>query len=83
MCVQREGREWKTPPSDASPRRLLYTHTHTHTPDPGFMSEVQVDRGAIRFVLGGAHIMCPGLTSPGGKMEEKVEAEMPVVSRCR
>jgi predicted RNA-binding protein (TIGR00451 family) len=44
------------------------------------MSEVQVDRGAIRFVLGGAHIMCPGLTSPGGKMEEEVEAEMPVVS---
>lgn len=28
----------------------------------------QVDKGAIRFVLGGANIMCPGLTSPGAKM---------------
>jgi len=28
----------------------------------------QVDKGAIRFVLSGANIMCPGLTSPGAKM---------------
>ena len=28
----------------------------------------QVDKGAIKFVLSGANIMCPGLTSPGGKM---------------
>lgn len=28
----------------------------------------QVDRGAIRFVLSGANIMCPGLTSPGASM---------------
>jgi len=47
--------------------------------DPGFMPEVQVDRGAIRFVLGGAHIMCPGLTSPGGRMDEELPAETPVV----
>lgn len=26
---------------------------------------VQVDRGAIKFVLGGANIMCPGLSSKG------------------
>lgn len=44
------------------------------------MPEVQVDRGAIRFVLGGAHIMCPGLTSPGGRMDEELPAETPVVS---
>lgn len=25
----------------------------------------QVDKGAIKFVLSGANIMCPGLTSPG------------------
>lgn len=43
------------------------------------MPEVQVDRGAIRFVLGGAHIMCPGLTSPGGRMDEELPAETPVV----
>lgn len=30
----------------------------------------QVDKGAIRFVLSGANIMCPGLTSPGAKMTE-------------
>lgn len=38
-----------------------------------------MDRGAIRFVLGGAQIMCPGLTSPGGRMEEELPAETPVV----
>ena len=43
------------------------------------MPEVQVDRGAIRFVLGGAHIMCPGLTSLGGRMDEELPAETPVV----
>lgn len=29
---------------------------------------LQVDKGAIRFVLSGANIMCPGLTSPGACM---------------
>ncbi|QLQ81613.1 hypothetical protein HG537_0F03740 [Torulaspora globosa] len=29
---------------------------------------VQVDRGAIKFVLSGANIMCPGLTSPGASL---------------
>jgi PUA domain protein len=27
---------------------------------------LKVDRGAIRFLLGGAHMMCPGFTSAGG-----------------
>lgn len=27
-----------------------------------------MDKGAIRFVLNGSHIMCPGLTSPGAKL---------------
>jgi len=27
---------------------------------------VKIDRGAIRFLLAGAHMMCPGLTSAGG-----------------
>ena len=31
---------------------------------------MQVDKGAIRFVLSGANIMCPGLTSPGGQMTD-------------
>ncbi|KXN71454.1 hypothetical protein CONCODRAFT_78353 [Conidiobolus coronatus NRRL 28638] len=37
---------------------------------PGFLPEVQVDRGAIKFVLSGANIMCPGLTSKGAKMDD-------------
>lgn len=35
---------------------------------PFFLPMEQVDKGAIRFVLSGANIMCPGLTSPGAKM---------------
>lgn len=36
--------------------------------DPFFLPWEQVDKGAIKFVLSGANIMCPGLTSPGAKM---------------
>lgn len=46
--------------------------------DPDMMHKVQVDRGAIKFVLSGANIMCPGLTSPGGKIDEELEANTPV-----
>lgn len=42
------------------------------------LTRVTVDKGAIPFVLGGANIMCPGLTNPGGEMpadgEEKDES---------
>ncbi|ORY89147.1 PUA-like domain-containing protein [Leucosporidium creatinivorum] len=31
---------------------------------PALLPRVGVDRGAIKFVLAGANIMCPGLTSP-------------------
>jgi PUA domain protein len=41
---------------------------------PTMMHQVQVDRGAIRFVLKGANIMCPGLTSPGAYMEDGIPA---------
>jgi predicted RNA-binding protein (TIGR00451 family) len=34
--------------------------------DPYILPMVRVDRGAIRFLLAGAHMMCPGLTSAGG-----------------
>lgn len=37
---------------------------------PSMMPKMQVDKGAIKFVLRGANIMCPGLTSPGGAMED-------------
>lgn len=31
-------------------------------------TQVTVDKGAIPFILGGANIMCPGLTNKGGAM---------------
>ncbi|GAX19424.1 PUA domain protein [Fistulifera solaris] len=31
-------------------------------------TKVTVDKGAIPFLLGGANVMCPGLTNPGGEM---------------
>ena len=34
--------------------------------DPYILPKVRIDRGAIRFLLAGAHMMCPGLTSAGG-----------------
>lgn len=45
---------------------------------PDILPKVQVDRGAIRFVLKGADIMCPGLTSKGGKIDVELAAETPV-----
>lgn len=52
-----------------------------HKTDPDFMPRMQVDTGAIRFVLRGANIMCAGLTSPGGRMMD-VEANTKVVCEC-
>jgi PUA domain protein len=43
------------------------------------MKMLRVDRGAIKFVLAGANIMCPGLTSSGGALDMDVPAEAPVV----
>ena len=47
--------------------------------DPFLLTHEQVDKGAIRFILSGANIMCPGLTSPGAKMTP-VEKDTVVVS---
>lgn len=43
---------------------------------PFMMKHMQVDRGAISFVIRGADIMCPGLTSPGGRMAEAQAGEV-------
>ncbi|KAJ8521019.1 hypothetical protein ONZ45_g2243 [Pleurotus djamor] len=48
---------------------------------PYILPMVKVDRGAIRFLLGGAHMMCPGFTSKGGYLpppEEALPAGTPV-----
>lgn len=37
---------------------------------PTCFSRIGIDRGAIRFVLSGATLMAPGLTSAGGRLPE-------------
>ena len=37
---------------------------------PFMMPHMQCDKGAIKHILSGSDIMCPGLTSPGGKMSD-------------
>ncbi|KAG8533228.1 uncharacterized protein KY384_002011 [Bacidia gigantensis] len=38
---------------------------------PQCFNSIGIDRGAIRFVLSGAALMAPGLTSAGGKLPDK------------
>ncbi|KAJ3153021.1 hypothetical protein HK101_001765 [Irineochytrium annulatum] len=45
---------------------------------PDIMPKHMVDNGAIKFVISGAHIMCPGLTSKGGSLQQDVPADTPV-----
>jgi malignant T-cell-amplified sequence len=60
--------------------------TATDCVDPDAFTPVQVDRGAIKFVLSGANIMyflqnirltlrCPGLTSKGARMDEDIPVD--------
>ncbi|KAJ3392136.1 Malignant T-cell-amplified sequence 1 [Lobulomyces angularis] len=43
---------------------------------PDILPHLQVDKGAIKFVLQGANVMCPGLTSKGARLpEENIETE--------
>ena len=43
---------------------------------PDHFPRVRVDRGAIRFVLSGAALMVPGLTSPGGRLPRGLSASV-------
>ncbi|KAL2106032.1 hypothetical protein VUR80DRAFT_7398 [Thermomyces stellatus] len=43
--------------------RLVHRYPHA-------FPSVRIDRGAVRFVLSGATLMAPGLTSPGGRLPE-------------
>ncbi|GAB4823597.1 hypothetical protein N2152v2_010643 [Parachlorella kessleri] len=45
---------------------------------PQMMPRLRADKGAIKFVLSGANIMCPGLTSPGATMHDELDANTPV-----
>jgi hypothetical protein len=51
-------------------RNIYQESEFTAVADPSMMPKMQVDYGAIKFVLRGSNIMCPGLTSTGGKMED-------------
>ncbi|GFH49938.1 PUA domain protein [Chaetoceros tenuissimus] len=44
-------------------------------------NKVTVDQGAIPFILGGANIMCPGLTNPGGEMPPDNEDGTPALEK--
>lgn len=37
---------------------------------PDMMKKMQCDKGAIKHILTGSHVMAPGLTSPGGRMDD-------------
>merc|ERR1712164_52343 len=54
FAQQRDGPHFPT-------LRLLHKY-------PNMLPHVRVDRGAIKHVMQGAHIMCPGLTSPGADL---------------
>lgn len=43
---------------------------------PDCFSKIGIDRGAIRFVLSGAALMAPGLTSKGGTLPSDGEKEL-------
>ena len=43
---------------------------------PFMLTQQKVDRGAIKFVMNGADIMCPGFTSEGGNLNKAEEGEV-------
>ncbi|KAL4230061.1 Malignant T-cell-amplified sequence 1 [Mactra antiquata] len=49
---------------------------------PFILPHMQVDKGAIRFVLSGANIMCPGLTSPGARMTKVDDNQIVFLAPC-
>ena len=52
--------------------------THLFSSDPKMMPRVTVDKGAIKFVLKGADVMCPGLTSAGADCSVELPELAPV-----
>ena len=45
---------------------------------PYFMETMQCDKGAIRHIFSGSHVMAPGLTSEGGCITPDLPAMAPV-----
>ncbi|KAK3292101.1 putative PUA RNA binding domain protein [Chaetomium fimeti] len=53
---------------DNNANRVLLPHLRLVHRFPQCFPTVRIDRGAIRFVLSGATLMAPGLTSKGGRL---------------
>uniref|UniRef100_V5EGI4 Translation machinery-associated protein 20 n=1 Tax=Kalmanozyma brasiliensis (strain GHG001) TaxID=1365824 RepID=V5EGI4_KALBG len=49
-----------------------------YLPSLRLLHKLQVDRGAIKFVLSGANVMSPGLTSAGGHLPDPSKGEEPL-----
>ncbi|GIX63215.1 cell cycle regulator protein [Babesia caballi] len=47
--------------------------------DPSMMRKMQVDKGALKFILRGSNVMCPGLTSAGGAMDDVDRGEVVIL----
>ena len=45
---------------------------------PYFMEKMQCDKGAIRHIFSGSHVMAPGLTSEGGIVTPDLQVKAPV-----
>jgi len=57
----------------------LYPHLRIVHKFPQAFPTIQIDRGAIRFIISGANVACPGLTSAGGSMPEFIDKDKVVV----
>ena len=54
----------------------IFPHLRILHQYPHLLKTMTVDKGAIRHVISGANIMCKGLTSPGGLMNEAEAGEV-------
>jgi PUA domain protein len=45
---------------------------------PFMMDAMQCDKGAIRHIFSGSHVMAPGITSAGGKLHPGLDVLAPV-----
>ncbi|CAG9329117.1 unnamed protein product [Blepharisma stoltei] len=55
---------------------IMFPHLKLLHKFPFMLKKMQVDKGAIRFVIGGANVMAPGLVSAGGAIEEAKQGEI-------
>ena len=51
--------------------RILHKYPH-------MMDKMQCDKGAIKHIFSGSHVMAPGLTSEGGSVKPDLDVKAPV-----